>query len=195
MRAWHIVKYGWFTSSPADILRSVDIGVRFVTATAAPKLRLTGAVFLLAVATAGACPAGITRIDSRYRHAGQSGLVFQKLAQLRESPGVQNGSLLRPGLDPFADALEFFHGNAALGAFSFGNDLLTDIVVHPRGETSLLPAKPSETPFWRRGFASSAACAAIADGGDAPISRAIRNGAARRSRWRCWPRPDLRPGN
>src|SRR5215475_15793759 len=53
MRACHIVKYGWFKSSPEDILRSVDIGVRFVTATATPKLRLTGAVFLLAVATAG----------------------------------------------------------------------------------------------------------------------------------------------
>ena len=63
MRAWRIVKYGWFTSSPADILRSLDIGVRLVTATATPKLRLTGAVFLLTVATAGACAAGITRIS------------------------------------------------------------------------------------------------------------------------------------
>src|SRR5215471_18096886 len=59
----------------------------------------------------------------------QSGFIFQKLPQLRESPQVQNGSLLASGRDPFADATQVFDGDAAPRAISFGNDQLTDIVI------------------------------------------------------------------
>jgi hypothetical protein len=145
MRTTHIAKYGWFTGSPADILRSVDIGVRLVTASTAPKLGLSGAVLLLAVSTTATCAAGIAGIDSRHNNTGPLGFIFQKQPQLRECPRMQNCPLLAPGLDPFADALQIFDGNPTSGAFSFGNDLLTDIVVHPCGEPSLLSRENPQT--------------------------------------------------
>jgi hypothetical protein len=40
--------------------------------------------------------------------------------------------------DSFADAIEVFPGDAAPGAFRFGNDLLLDMMIDPRSEASLL---------------------------------------------------------
>jgi hypothetical protein len=60
---------------------------------------------------------------------------------------VHNGSLRLPGLDPFADAIPVFDGDAAPGALRFGNDLLTDMVIDPGSEASLLSG---EQPQGRR---------------------------------------------
>ena len=57
------VRFGLFTAARRDILGSVDIGMRFVSAPATLKVRLITAVALLTVATVGARPAGVARID------------------------------------------------------------------------------------------------------------------------------------
>src|SRR5215469_17020167 len=149
MQTTHIAKYGWFTSSPADVLRSVDIGVARVVARTAPKLGLAWAVALHAVATAGARPACASRVHGDYRYSGHLGLVLHEQAQLRERPRVQNCSLLSPGLNPRADVLEVLKRDAALGAFSFNNDLLGNVVVYPGGETALFPRKGLQSALRR----------------------------------------------
>jgi hypothetical protein len=61
------VTFGHFTAAPPDILGRFDIGVRFPSARATPKLRLITSVALLTVATLGAPPAGVARIDNPAR--------------------------------------------------------------------------------------------------------------------------------
>lgn len=142
-----VAKYGRFTKRPCpDIPGSVNIGVRFVIARAAPKLLLV-AIFFCAMTTFGASSAGIARIDGDQRNTYQGGLIRQKQSQLRESPGMQNRTLLAPGLDPFANSTEFFDGDPATGAFSFGNDLLANNMIGVRGEPSLTPGKKFKSAF------------------------------------------------
>ena len=111
--------------------------MRFVTARATPKVCLGLAVLFCYVPALGAFPAGVTWVNSNQRNAGHHGFVCQEQSQLRECPGMQNGTLLAPGLNPFADAVQFLDGNTAIGAFSFRNDLLADIVINPRSKASL----------------------------------------------------------
>ena len=122
-----MTRYDWpVDGGPAcNYASSVDIGVRRVVAQRAPKLVLGFTVLFGCVAAFGALPTGIARVDCDQRYASESGLVRDEQKQLRERPGMQNGTLLLPGLDPIADSLEVFNGYSALGAFSFGNDLFT----------------------------------------------------------------------
>lgn len=147
-----LAKYGWFTSSPADIHGSVDIGVRSVTARATPKLVLALTVLLGAVSAYGASTAGIAGIDGHQHNPGQPGFVFEEQAQLGERPGMQRCALLLPGLDPFANASQLFNGNAAPGAFSFGNDLLRDYVVDVSGKPLLTSCKLLQSSFGGTGL-------------------------------------------
>ena len=134
-----LAKYGRFTLGPAcDHAGSVGIGVRFVTARATPKLVLGIAILFGCVSTLGALPAGVARVNRDQRDTCKGRLVLQEQQQLGERPGMQNGTLLSPGLDPFANTRKVFEFQSAPGAFSFGNDLLGDIVVDPRGEAALL---------------------------------------------------------
>ncbi len=135
-----------------DIAGSVDIGVHCVIARATPKLRLGAAILLGAMAAFGTGPASIARVNNSEWNTGEIRFVLQKLAELGERPRMQNCSLLAPGLDPFADAVQVFNGNAAFGAFSFGNDLLTDIVIDPSGKTAL---------FTREYLKASLCCAGL----------------------------------
>jgi hypothetical protein len=61
----------FFTAALPDILGSVDIGMRFPSARATPKLRLITSVALLTVATLRARPAGVARIDQLHRDSSQ----------------------------------------------------------------------------------------------------------------------------
>lgn len=144
-----LAKYGWFTSSPADVNGSVDIGVGCVITRATPKLVLALSVLFGAVSALSAGTAGIARIDGHEMHSGKSGFVFQKQPELRERPGMQNCTLPLPGLDPFADTIQIFDGNSATGAFSFGNDLLADVVVHPCGEALFFTSQLLQPPLCR----------------------------------------------
>jgi hypothetical protein len=129
-------------SSPAtDIPGSVEIGVRLVATRAASKLILGAAIRLLAMAALMASTAGVSRIYGDQRDSGQLSFVLQKQPELRERPGMQSCTLLSPGLDPFAYATQFFDGNASLGAFSFGNDLLGNYVIGVRGKPLFFASK------------------------------------------------------
>ena len=115
--------------------------MRLVVARATSKLILGLAVRFLAVATLVTGAAGVTRIDGDQRYTGEPGLVLQKQSELRKRPGVENCSLPAPNRYPFADAIQFFNGNAASGAFSAGNDLLGYHMVRVRGEALLFSRK------------------------------------------------------
>lgn len=132
-----VAKYGRFTERPCpDVPGSVGIGVCLVTARATPKLFLF-AILFCAVSAFGASPAGIAWIHQNQQNTGEHGLVLNEQQQLRKCPRVQNRTLLSPGLDPFANTGQVFHGQPATGAFSFGNDLLTDNMIGMRDEPSL----------------------------------------------------------
>ena len=132
-----------------DHAGSVGIGVRFVTARATPKLVLGLAILFCYVPAFGTFPASIARVDGDQQNASNSGLVFEEQKQLRERPGMQNSTLFSPGLDPLADTGKVFQFEPALGAFSFGNDLLGNTVVDMRGEPSLTPGEFLQFPLGR----------------------------------------------
>jgi hypothetical protein len=142
-----LAKYGRFTGGPTDIHGSVDIGMCLVITGTTPKLVLGLAILFGTVPAGGASSASITRVDSNQYDSSQCGLVRQEQAQLRECPGMQNGTLLLPGLDPIAASLEVFNGYSALGAFSFGNDLFGNTVIHMCGEPTLAPRKLFQFAF------------------------------------------------
>lgn len=143
-----LVKYGRLTGCPTrDYPGSVEISVRFVTTRTALKLCLGLAVLFCYVPAFGALPAGVARVNGDQHHTGESGLVLQEREQLRERPGMQKCTLLAPGLDPFTDARKIFEFQPALGAFSFGNDLLRNTVIDVTGKSLLLAREFLETPL------------------------------------------------
>ena len=134
-----LAKYGRFTVCPARYhAGSVGIGVRLVTARATPKLVLGLAILFGCVPAFSALPAGVARVNRDQRDTCKGGLVLQKQQQLGKRPGMQNSTLLAPGLDPSANTRKVFELQSASGAFSFGNDLLGNIVVHPGCKAALL---------------------------------------------------------
>lgn len=147
------VKSGRFTGGPAgDHSGSVDIGVRCISARATPKLALGLAILFGGVSAFGTFPASVARIDSNQHHTRQGGFVLQEQQQLGKGPGMQNGTLLSPGLDPFADARKVFEFKSAPGAFSFGNDLLANSVVHPSSKTPLFAGELLQSPLGGTGL-------------------------------------------
>src|SRR6516165_4522274 len=141
------VTFGLFTAALPDILGSVDIGMRFPSARATPKLRLITAVALLTVATLGARPAGVARIDQLHQDSCQCRLISDHLAQLREPPRVQNPSLAVPNFYPCADSFQVLHTDSSPGAFSRGHDLLANTVVHMASETRFYPRQLLQSAF------------------------------------------------
>jgi hypothetical protein len=79
------VRFGLFTAALPDILRSVDIGMRLVSAPATPKVRLITAVALLTVATVGARPADVARIGNS-EHPLRAVIERVGIHQLGDSP-------------------------------------------------------------------------------------------------------------
>jgi hypothetical protein len=65
------VTFGRITAALPDILGSVDIGMRFPSARATPKLRLIMAVALLTVTTMRARPGGVARIHKLHQDSCQ----------------------------------------------------------------------------------------------------------------------------
>jgi hypothetical protein len=85
---------------------------------------------------------GVLRIDGSNRHPNQACLVFDKSAELKESPTAVSGSLplAKPFLRPFADASEVFQSDTGQSAFSLSNKPITDDVVHIAAETRFFAA-------------------------------------------------------
>lgn len=93
------------------------------------------------VAALGTLPACVAGIDGHQRDTRQFGLVRQEETQLREGPRMQNCTLFPPGLNSVTDTAQFFNGDTLSSAFSFNNDLLGNVVVHPGRKTGLLPGE------------------------------------------------------
>jgi hypothetical protein len=68
------VTFGLFTAALPDILGSVEIGMRFPSARATPKLRLITSVALFTVAILRARPAGVAWIDQLHQDSCQAAL-------------------------------------------------------------------------------------------------------------------------
>src|SRR5215468_4034688 len=83
------VTFGRFRAALPDILGSVDIGMRFPSARATPKVGLITSVALLTVATLRASPAGVVRIDILHQDSCQCRLISDHLAQQREPPSAE----------------------------------------------------------------------------------------------------------
>lgn len=94
------------------------------------------------------------RVHDNEENPGKLRLVLQKQPELRERPGMQNCSLLSPGLDPFADAIEVFNCDTTTGAFSFSNDLLRDAMVSVSDKALFFARKFLESPFRSAGLLS-----------------------------------------
>src|SRR6516162_655072 len=146
------VTFGLFTAALPDMLGSVDIGMRFPSARATPKLGLITWVALLTVATLRACPAGVVRIDKLHQDSCHCRLISDHLAQLRERPRVQNPSLPGPNFYPCADSFQVLHTDSSPGAFSRGHDLLANTVVDMASETRFYPRQLLQPAFGGSGL-------------------------------------------
>jgi len=82
--------------------------------------------------------AGIPGINEDQWDACQRCFVVNKPAQLCERPGGERRPLGLSNPYPRADALQVFQSDPTLRAFSRGDDLLADAVVHVLGKTRLL---------------------------------------------------------
>jgi hypothetical protein len=94
-----------------------------------------------------ALAAAVAGIDRDQENTCQRSLLAQKGAKLVERPTAQSGTLLFPNRYPVVDALQLFQGDAALGAFGFGNDLLQDAVIHVSSKASFFATELFELPF------------------------------------------------
>src|ERR1700733_15439779 len=94
-----------------------------------------------------ALAAAVAGIDRDQENTRQRSLLAQKDAKLMERPTAQSGRLLFPNRYPVVDALQLFQGDAALGAFGLGNDLLQDAVIHVSSEASFFATELFELPF------------------------------------------------
>src|SRR5437762_8495471 len=95
-----------------------------VAACLADELALALSVGSLAMTTRVTGLTGVGRVDELDRHACQSGLVHDEVAELGKAPGAQ--SILRitaPSRNPNANPLQVLKGNSASGAFGGLNDL------------------------------------------------------------------------
>ena len=142
------------TSGPATLpeVQGVRVGMRPESARSTRKLFLGLAVALVAAAASRAGSAAVPGIHADQQDSHEQSLIFQEFAQLRESPAVQNCALPAPGLDPSADARQILNGDSAIGAFSFGNDLLRDVVIDPGGKAPLLAGKCPQLALCRPGL-------------------------------------------
>src|SRR6516164_5618711 len=84
------VTFGPFTAALPDILGSVDIGMRFPSAQATPKLGLITSVALLTVATLRARPAGVVRIDQLHQYGKAPSVRNIRWVRLIERVGIRH---------------------------------------------------------------------------------------------------------
>ena len=146
------VTFGLFTAALPDILGSVDIGIGLVSARATPKVRLITAVALLTVATLGARPAGVARIDKLHQDSCPCRLTSDHLAQLPERPRVLNPSLMVSNFCPCADSIQLLPTDSSPGRFSRGHDLLGNTGVPRASETRFSARQLLQSAFGGTGW-------------------------------------------
>jgi hypothetical protein len=142
---------GFTGRSACNDAGSVEVGVRLVSAGDAAECRLAGPVLFGDVPASPAFPRRVARIDENERHSRQCGFVGDKHPQLVERPTVENHSLPAPNSYPVANPTQVFELDSACGAFSAGNDLLTDNVVDVAGKAGLPAREKFEPTLGRSG--------------------------------------------
>lgn len=112
----------------------------------AQEIRLALAVGLRAMPAAGACSAGVSRIDGDHGNAEQLALVGDEGTKLIKAPSAHLRPL--PFAEPCAgsDALEVFKSDSSPGVFAKDNELLADDVVLMTAETRFFAADAFNGP-------------------------------------------------
>ena len=96
------------------------------------------------MAAFSACPAGIFRVNNLDPNTSKLRLVFDKAAELEESPSRHLGSLRLAKPCPIPDTLQFFEGNSFVGVFGLRNKLFAGGVVYVPAEALLFAANRFE---------------------------------------------------
>lgn len=138
-----------FQPAKADVLGSVYIGVRRMTASLAFKLVTSLAIGFLGVSALAAPLTGVSWINSDQFHASQLRLVVEECPQLCEAPSMQRRPFALSGLYPSSNASEFFNGDCAAGAFSETDDLFGNYMVGVGGKARLFTAAFLQKPLGR----------------------------------------------
>jgi len=86
------------------------------------------------------------------RHSGTLSLVLKKGIELVEGPAVERVPPVARKPSPFANALEVFQSDAAIGALRDGHDLVRYLVIDLRGMSSLLLASPRQSALGATGL-------------------------------------------
>ena len=123
--------------------RDVVGGSRMAARPTAEKVSALS-VLLFGMPTSRTFPASISRIDLDHGNTSKRCLVGDKETELGETPVEHPVFLTTPGLDPFADPLQFFEGDSAKGALRSINDVLGDDMVSSFLEPGLLPGDSLE---------------------------------------------------
>src|SRR3984885_15237832 len=148
---------GHLTAGPATNVDSrVDVRVECEAALQAGKRVLGLSVLLGGMPRVRALAAAVAGIDRDQQNTCQRSLLAQKGAKLMERPTAQSGTLLFPNRYPVVDALQLFQGDAALGAFGLGNDLLQDAVIDVSSKASFFATDVVGASVWRCASSSSA---------------------------------------
>ncbi len=94
-------------------------------------------VALINTTTYRAGARGIARLNELNDYPGELRLIFDKLSELRERPGVLLSPLAFPNRDAVADTLEVFQCDSPSAVFSLHNNTLRDYVIDVCGKTPL----------------------------------------------------------
>jgi hypothetical protein len=126
---------------------SVEIGVGRVVARSTLERGLARPVPLVDVSALGALTRRVAGIDKDHRHASKGSLVRDERAELVEGPRKKFSPLAARSPYPSRDALQILKDNRGLCAFSRGNELFGNTVVHVASEARFLAAKALKAAF------------------------------------------------
>jgi hypothetical protein len=127
------------------------VGVPSEAAPDAAEMTACGPVPPRDVPAAGAGLAGVGGIHQLERYPGALGFVAGECGLLGERPTVQGAPLGPMSPYPPADALEFFEGDAAAGAFGLAHHMLADLLIDIGHHPGLPPGQATQPPPRRRG--------------------------------------------
>ena len=136
--------------SPAgNIYRSDDIGISGESARCTGEKRLRLTIRFRNETTYRTGAGGISWVNQAYENTGEFRLVFDKLPQLVESPGVMLSPLTFTNRDAVSYSLEVFQGNAPTAVFGLRNNTLGNHVVDVGSKASLFFTALLEKSFRR----------------------------------------------
>jgi hypothetical protein len=149
LRVWRydIRRTNRIQPAKANDLGSVSVRMLCVPARLANKEIPGPSICSFDVQTVVTLLAGVRRVNEDHRHPGSLGLVGDKPTKLSEGPTVQPVTLIPFSPCPFADAVEFFECNAALGALSQRYDAFRNCMIGVGGKSLLFLFSAPQEPF------------------------------------------------